>query len=570
MPPYTDQVVPTLPQETFPVDALGGGLIPPSQSPLLEFHKYNMGQALPDFAAYNDLLLSKLNSDTQEGAVGVGLSTNSGPNGVPLDLENKGGSYNYVPPPGAPEYYPGWSETIDSLILNYKQHHQSFLYTHNNSMYVWSDFLYSLLPTHQFLLYATCSLSSLHVDYMRCRNEGLPFEASDLSMYLFNTALATTSQESRSITTKNFEGLFLASSMIFSSSFRMKHSVIPLFATRDGHIDLVSLSKGPLIILKCMKDYLPDSPLADIFSKGSHDLEKLVSTKLCDNLLQVCTMLDEPPFYAFSRDDPNFNDMVGDDGPEHNLKIILDVLRNGPASPPQEVRSSSSQLGSFMTKENLAYLRLNPWDPMYLPEGVSEGEIVIPEDEEDGLASPGHSDSEDSQSSFSMNDNTPSSSSSKFKSNAMNRKITYTESLTILRVCCRKVLTVRSFSRLFVWMMLLGDKFLFALRDPYERTNFPFSRVILAHFLALMMFAPQHFWHLDRLMFELKLIMGDQPDLAMSEYLGDYYDSGLPSEWQPFLRFPRMVLNTIQERHKLGNYEPLGLDMFKNAVDYML
>lgn len=506
-------------------------------------------------------------------------------------------SSQYVPPPNSPEYLPEWPSTQQMLIDIYKANYHLFLDIKEREYNLWSDFVLSLLPKHNFLRYATLVISSLLRDYNACQQEKRPFQASDLSTYLFDAALLTTGQSCNNVTPNNFEGLFFATSFISCASFRISPSVIPLYGNNQNMVDLISLSKGPLSILARMKDHLVESPLMILFSRGSHGLEKHVSTRICDNLLVVCKMLDEPPFFSFSSQLPagmdgatKLSDVNAEDQLHLNLKNIIEVLRKGPISPPaDDMRvDSSSSLSSqatfapnpFLTKESLMYLRLNPWDPTYLPESLSDDSLeqpkdfAIQEDNEDGLASPTRSDSTESLSSsaarspdMKLNQSVPAMSPARTESSA--RKNSYTEVLTLLQVCCRKAVTQETFTRIFSWIMLINKQFATNLRNPTERRKYPFGRVILAYFLSMMLFTKHVFWLYDRLIYELKVILGEPLDETASEDVAPY-EAGVPMEWMPLLRWPRMVLRMAENKHKTGNFEATGIQAFKEAIDSTL
>lgn len=494
---------------------------------------------------------------------------------TPTEAYNTAASEDpYVP-------YPNWKDKEEELIQHYKDHCFEFIETTELTKSVWSELVLSLIPKFDYLRSAVMTLSSLHLDYLSCIESQVPFEASDLSMFLYNSSLASCGKECCDINTENFEALFFTTSLIMVSSYRLEKT-IPLFSESPGHVDLLSLSKGPVSILIAMREHITSSPLVVEFMHGTHHFEKFVHTKLCDNLIEVCQMLS---------DDMELN---------LDMSQVLDALRHGPASPPVDEplvdQTSKHQVNPFLTKHSLLYLKMNPLEPNYYPD------ISIKEDEEDGLTSPDRSDDDrpteeaiNFQKAFNQqqqlqqqqqqhlyqqqqqsNDQanvspesyvtttpSPSLQHNKLKtslqatedddSDIPSRKASCIEVLTVLRLFARKVVAMKSFTRLHLWRMLLNRQFLTMLREDRH----PFALIIMAHYLAFMLFQKPYFWLFDRLLNEIKKITEASPKV-------------MPHEWSPLLKWPRLVVDTIEERRRNGNYEMLGIELFAEMVDYTI
>lgn len=295
-----------------------------------------------------------------------------------------------------------WLKKEQELIKHFTKNINQMIGIYERTKPIYTDYLFTLIPRFEFLKFAVISIASLHVDYIA---NPADFHASELSMRLFNLALSKTSAACNEITEDNFEALFFATSFIMISSYRLTNH-IPMYSNGPEQVDILSLSKGPVFILMSMKEHIINSPLITEFAHNAYAFERQVETKMCDNLLQVCSILS-------------------DDGElEQDLKSLLDVLRRGPASPPadeavcmdkrslarsrggsnasfssMESSSSTNSLAKgnpFLTKESIMYLKMNPMDQNYIPEPGSTCNTTqaSPEDFYDGLESPIESEAE--------------------------------------------------------------------------------------------------------------------------------------------------------------------------------
>lgn len=293
-----------------------------------------------------------------------------------------------------------WATKEQELVQYFTENIHNFIAIYERTKSFYKDFLFSLIPHFEFLKFSAIALASLHIDYLANPTD---FHASEFSLTLFNIALSKTSTACSEVTKKNFEALFFATTFIMACSYRLTDT-IPLYSNGPEQVDILSLCKGPISLIMSMKDHLSDSPLMAEFMHNSHAFELQVETKLCDNLLQVCSILSDDGYL------------------EQDLKSLLSVLRTGPASPPADeaifmdenalkqqrgnsvlwdntakksIGASSVAKGNpFLTRESLMYFRMNPTDPDYMPERVCN-KITAPtviEDFDDGLRSASESD----------------------------------------------------------------------------------------------------------------------------------------------------------------------------------
>lgn len=356
--------------------------------------------------------------------------------------------------------HPEWPNKYRELIKHYQDHVANLVLLQPETTLLWQNFVVQLTAKHPFLAFAICAFASLHMDYCQKPQQ---FEASELSMNLYNQALAQCGAECTNVSPENFEAAYFATHLIWLCSYRLTKT-IPFYSDFYTKTDLFSLGKGPISILTSMRTYLPTSSLrAELLT--APEVGNTVPTRLLDSLLMLSQMLT----------------MDGDLA--QNSTQILEMLRNGPVSPPVDENNV------FAGKYN---------NPLYS----------------------GHS---------------PLASSSQSPA-ATTRKKAYIEVLRDLRQSVRKTVATGNFAHLHRWSMnvsTVSPHFLSILRE--ERR--PFALVIMAHYFALLLFhsKPSLFWLHERLINEVNDItaaISGVPEIAM--------------EWTAFLKWPTMVLQTVQ------------------------
>lgn len=429
--------------------------------------------------------------------------------------------------------HPDWPTKYHELLRHYQDHVLTQLDMKPARAVLWRDYAVALAAKHPFLAFAICAFASLHLDFCRLQQQqgysrlpaAQPFEPSELSMNLYNQALALCEAEcgpTAPTLANNFEAAYFATSLIWMCSFRLTKT-IPLYASPGfSGIDIFSLAKGPISILASVKAYLPHSPLKPEFdithgSESSGAGSKLddinISVKIVDYLQMLAQML------------------TADGELTQNPGQILEMIRNGPVSPPVEEPAIHPYMASGYQ------------DPKDYPYnyGYTYGQ---------------------SSSSF-----TPAAASS--SGTPTTRKAAFIDALTSLRSSIRMTLTSGDFAHLFKWSMTLRPSFLALIRgDPHPH---PFALVILAHYLAALLFGSRStvFWEHERLISEIKLITGSA---GHAHIMGQA--PRVPQDWMAFLKWPQMVVQTVeaqqQQQRKGGQSQALGMEVMKQMIQYTL
>lgn len=455
--------------------------------------------------------------------------------------------------------HPDWPTKYRELIRHYQEHILSQIIAQPPTSYLWRDFAVSLAGKHPFLAFAVCAFASLHMDYLNCKVSSTvgaaatrQFEPSELSMNLYNQALAQCGVECNNVNQNNFEAAYFATSLIWLCSYRLTKTV-PFYSDGPGKTDIFSLTKGPISILVSMKAYITPSPLAAELNSPT-DFDHTIPTKIVDDLLVLSHML-------------------GPDGnADQNPTQLLEIIRNGPVSPPiddptQEPSAAPrSQPAAYMSQDTYTMHNLSRSSSQYLRVG-SDGSSMDHPGKTSGMYQPPLSSSSSSGLHMNVgsmpNANTPDmdpASSLDTSNLGTTRKSAYIEALTSLRVCIRKTISFNSFMRLHEWPMVVNTQFLNMIRQ--ERN--PFALVILAHFFAMLLFQshPSLFWINDRLLYEIRLISGTTGNISTPPRI--------PRNWEPLMKWPNMVVAAVEEHQAKGFDSPLGIEMFKEMVQRTL
>lgn len=361
--------------------------------------------------------------------------------------------------------HPDWQYKYRELIRHYQDHILSLIVLNPGTESLWHDYSAMLASKHAFLAFSICAFASLHMDYCNLQQQpARHFEPSELSMNLYDQALAQCGAECTNVNQGNYEAAYFATYLIWLCSYRLGH--IPFYSDAPYKTDVFSLGKGPISLLTSMKAYLPHSPLNLEWLSYSEGLGNSINTssnnipiKVVDSLLALNQILTLN------------GDLVHK--PDHALSLIRD--------------------DTFVSGAALA---------------------AVP------LATP---------------------------------KATYFSALTTLRTCIQKTLSTPSgnYRNLYEWSMTVDASFLNLLKKRR-----PFALVVVAHYLAMLLFhsKPDLFWLHDRLLHEIKLIITDQQR----------------SEWMAFMKWPTMVVQTVEARQNSNGPLPLGIEMLKQMIQYTL
>lgn len=192
-----------------------------------------------------------------------------------------------------PTSHPNWHYQSQQLLKYYQDYTFRLVPSNPYSGFLWRDYILSLANKHSFLATAICTFASLHID-----SNTQSFQASQLSLSLYNQALSECGAECVNVNIANLEAAYFASTLIWMCSYRLLKTVPYYLSPNDVQTtDIFSLLKGPISILNSIKNYIPESPLSKI--KIGYNLSQLLegpvpvyySTLILDDLILLCHRL---------------------------------------------------------------------------------------------------------------------------------------------------------------------------------------------------------------------------------------------------------------------------------------